>query len=81
MHVGQLLKEWREAQGTSAAALARQFPEPLADGQMVYRYEKSGRWIGSAANGLWLVDQGAFPREVLTAPKADDDGADGGRAA
>lgn len=79
-HAGELLKDWRQAQGLSAARLARMLPEPLADGQMVYRYEKAERWIGSTANGLWLVEQGAFPREILEAPRAEAQG-HGGQAA
>jgi transcriptional regulator with XRE-family HTH domain len=72
MHVGNAIRDWRQANGISASRLARMLPEQLADGQMIYRYEKSPRWLGTTANGLWLVDQGAFSLDVLRAPAGDD---------
>lgn len=64
-NTGRMLREWRQARNWSAATLARELPEPLVDGQMIYRYEKSTEWFGSEANGLWLAERGAFPRECV----------------
>ncbi len=69
MHAGKLLKTWMKTQGISAARLAQQLPEPLTDGQMIYQYHKCAYWKGSTANGLWLVEEGAFPIEALTTPR------------
>lgn len=65
MHAGKKIRSWRQAQKVSAATLARMLPEPLTDGQMIYRYEKSSEWFGSEANGRWLVEQGALPADAL----------------
>lgn len=65
MHAGRAIKKWRTEQGISASRLGRMLPDPI-ETQSVYLWEKLPHFRGTAANGLYLVDNGAFPREVLT---------------